>query len=185
MNKRGFILVCIGVFLICSSFVLQMYNTYQNRNAGVVASRTYNEIKETLLRVEDDFDTNSITIDGNDYIGTILIPALGLELPIMSDWDNEKMKIAPCRYYGSIYTNDLVLCSHSYDNLLGNIKDLNVSDLVIINDIRGEQFIYKVEVIEVLGPDDVTEMIENDFDLTLYTCTKDNLNRVTVRLNKI
>ena len=47
------------------------------------------------------------------------------------------------------------------------------------------QFIYKVEVIEVLGPDDVTEMIENDFDLTLYTCTKDNLNRVTVRLNKI
>ena len=32
--------------------------------------------------------------------------------------------------------------------LLGNIKDLNVSDLVIINDIRGEQFIYKVEVIE-------------------------------------
>ena len=121
----------------------------------------------------------------NTYIGIINIPSINIELPIMNDWSNEKMKISSCKYYGSIYTNDLVLCSHSYDNLLGNIKDLNVSDLVIINDIRGEQFIYKVEVIEVLGPDDVTEMIENDFDLTLYTCTKDNLNRVTVRLNKI
>lgn len=185
MNKKGFILVYIGIFLICSSFVLQMYNTYQNRNAGIIANKTYKEITKTLLKVNDDIDTNSITIDGNDYIGTILIPTLGLELPIMSDWDNEKMKIAPCRYYGSIYTNDLVLCSHSYDNLLGNIKDLNISDLVVITDIKKEHYIYKVEVIEVLGPDDVTEMIESDFDLTLYTCTKDNLNRVTVRLNRV
>ena len=31
----------------------------------------------------------------------------------------------------------------------------------------------------------VKEMIENDFDLTLYTCTVDGLNRVTVRLNRV
>lgn len=187
MNKRGIVLVGIGIFLICSSFVLQMYNDYENRTAGIVASETYNEIKETYLRVDDSNTVNKefITIDGNNYIGTIAIPVLGLELPIMNDWDNDKMKIAPCRYYGSIYTNDLVLCSHSYDNLLGNIKDLNIGDMVIITDVNGEQFVYKVEVVEVLGPDDVTEMIESEFDLTLYTCTKDNLNRVTVRLNKI
>jgi len=28
-------------------------------------------------------------------------------------------------------------------------------------------------------------MIESEFDLTLYTCTYDNQNRVTVRLNMI
>ncbi len=187
MNKRGIVLVCIGGFLICSSFVLQMYNSYTNRNAGIVANKTYNEIQETYLRLDDSIDSDKefITINGNDYIGTISIPVLGLDLPIMNDWSNDKMKIAPCRYYGSIYTDDLVLCSHSYDNLLGNIKDLNIGDLVMITDVNGKQFIYKVEVVEVLGPDDVTEMIESEFDLTLYTCTKDNLNRVTVRLNKI
>ena len=65
--------------------------------------------------------------------------------------------------------------------------NLNVSekDIVVITSISGKKYIYEVEVIEVLQPDDVVEMIENEFDLTLYTCTKDNLNRVTVRLNKI
>lgn len=188
MNKKGIVLVCIGILLICCSFMLQVYNIYENRQAGIKSKHIYNQIQEMLLRVDDNIkteNTSTLNIDGNNYIGTIALPALGLELPIMNDWNNEKMKIAPCRYYGSIYTNDLVLCSHSYDNLLGNIKDLNIGDMAIITDINGDQYIYKVEVVEVLGPDDVTEMIESDFDLTLYTCTKDNLNRMTVRLNRI
>ena len=31
----------------------------------------------------------------------------------------------------------------------------------------------------------IKEMIESDFDLTLYTCTKDGLRRVTVRCNRV
>ena len=131
------------------------------------------------------YEMDVVDIDGYGYIGTMNIPTLGLKLPIMSDWDNERMKISPCRYYGSIYTNDLVICSHSYDNLLGNIYKLNQGDLLVLTDMYGQDFIYEVKVVEVLGPDDVKEMIESDFDLTLYTCTKDNLNRLTVRLNRI
>ena len=42
-----------------------------------------------------------------------------------------------------------------------------------------------MEVIEILGPTDIKEMIENEFDLTLFTCTSDSQNRVTVRLNRV
>ncbi len=185
-NKKGLVLVYIGVLLISCSLCLYMYNNYENKQAGIRSEKIYNQIQETLLKVDEKvIETNTINIDGNKYIGTISIPALGLDLPIMNDWNNEKMKYAPCRYYGSIYTNDLILCSHSYDNLLGNIKDLNQGDYVVITDIYGEKFTYKVEVIEILEPDDVKEMIENEFDLTLFTCTKDNLNRITVRLNMV
>ena len=31
----------------------------------------------------------------------------------------------------------------------------------------------------------VDEMINNDFDLTLYTCTTDGMNRITIRCNMI
>jgi len=103
----------------------------------------------------------------------------------MSDWDYNKMKISPCRYYGSIITNDLVICAHSYDNLFGRLKNLNTGDLLILTDMNNNEYIYKVEVIEILSPNKVEEMIESDFDLTLFTCTKDALNRVTVRLNRV
>jgi len=103
----------------------------------------------------------------------------------MSDWDYVKMKKSPCRYYGSIFTNDLVICAHSYDNLFGKIKKLNQGDLLIFKDIDKNEYIYKVEVIEILSPTDVKKMIESDFDLTLYTCTMDTLNRITVRLNRV
>lgn len=189
MRKSGIVLVIIGCMLIITSFGLAIYNNYENKQAGIKSNIAFEKIQETFNREELVEDTNKemkiVDIDGYGYIGTISIPTLGLNLPIMSDWDNERMKISPCRYYGSIYTNDLVICSHSYDNLLGNIYKLNQGDLLVLTDMYGQEFVYEVKVVEVLGPDDVKEMIESEFDLTLYTCTKDNLNRVTVRLNKL
>ena len=38
-----------------------------------------------------------INVEGHDYIGCLSIPALDLELPIMSTWNYPKLRIAPCR----------------------------------------------------------------------------------------
>ena len=43
-------------------------------------------------------------IEGNGYIGLLEIPALGLSLPVMSEWSYPNLKLAPCRYSGSAYT---------------------------------------------------------------------------------
>lgn len=188
MNKKSRILVVIGIILITISLGLTLYNIHINNIAGEKSQNIYQKLQKEItdsLAQANPKDMKTITIDGYEYIGTIEIPTLNLKLPIMNDWDNNKMKISPCRYYGSIYTNDLVLCSHSYDNLFGNIEKLSPNDKVIITDIDNNKYIYEVKIIEVLSPNDIEEMIESEFDLTLYTCTKDNLNRVTVRLNKI
>ena len=188
MNKKSRILVVTGIILITIALSLTLYNIYINQQAGQKSQDIYQklqeEFKKTIAQASPK-EMKLITIDGYDYIGTIEIPVLDLKLPIMADWDNEKMKISPCKYYGSIYTNNLVLCSHSYDKLFGNIETLQQKDKVIITDMYNNKFIYEVELIEVLKPNDIEEMIESDFDLTLYTCTKDNQDRVTVRLNKI
>ena len=95
------------------------------------------------------------------------------------------MKISPCRYYGNIYTNDLIICAHAYKSLFGRLNELNIDDLVVIIDTNNNYYYYEVKVIEIIQPNDVKKMIENNFDLTLYTCTSDNLNRLTIRLNRI
>lgn len=56
-------------------------------------------------------------IDGQIYIGVVEIPTLSLKLPVIRDWSDERLKIAPCRYVGSIYTGDLIISGHSYKNI--------------------------------------------------------------------
>ena len=67
----------------------------------------------------------------------------------------------------------------------GNIKNLKQGDRLILTDIYGNSYVYEVVITEILSPYNVSEMINGKFDLTLYTCTYDNQNRVTVRLNKV
>lgn len=192
MNKKFVIFTSIGfVFLFCA-FALFLKNKYEDKYAGIKSHDTYLKIQEELNKDKreeitqiENIEMKKLNIDGNDYIGTINIPTLGLELPIMEDWDYDKMKISPCRYYGTIYTNDLVICAHAYESMFANIKKLKRGDKVIITDMNKNKYIYEVILLEVLSPYNVKEMIESEFDLTLYTCTYDNLNRVTVRLNRI
>jgi len=194
MNKIGKIFIFIGLFLITLSISLIINNRYDEYNAGIQSQEVLDTLKENYnednLKVVNTItneikDMKTTNIDGYDYIGWITIPTLNLELPIMSEHDYTRLNIAPCRYYGSIYTNDLIICAHSYETHFKNIDKLNQNDLIIITDINGNIYKYEVLEIEILNPKEVSKMIDNEFDLTLYTCTNDGLNRITVRCNRI
>lgn len=194
MFQKSRIYIYLGSLLVICATTLFVYNKYEDKRAGVKSKEAYIKIQHTFEEKNDttipEETTNKIemdyvTVDGYNYIGTINIPSLNLELPIMNDWSYNKMKLAPCRYYGSIYTNDLVICAHAYDSLFGNIKNLKQGDRLILTDIYGNSYVYEVVITEILSPYNVSEMINGKFDLTLYTCTYDNQNRVTVRLNKV
>lgn len=194
MNKIGKIFIIVGLFLITLSISLIINNRYDEYNAGIKSQEVLDTLKENYnednLKVVNTItneikDMKTTNIDGYDYIGWITIPSLKLELPIMSEHDYTRLNIAPCRYYGSIYTNDLIICAHSYETHFKNIDKLNQNDLIIITDINGNIYKYEVLEIEILNPKEVSKMIDNEFDLTLYTCTNDGLNRITVRCNRI
>lgn len=71
-----------------------------------------------------DMEMPETEVDGHRYIGVLEIPALELELPIMSQWSYPNLKIAPCRYQGSAYQNDLILLAHNYSRHFGQIHTL-------------------------------------------------------------
>ena len=126
-----------------------------------------------------------VPIEGQDYLGFIGIPALGLELPVMADWDYEKLKIAPCRYSGSVFTDDFVVMAHNYKKHFGRLSQLVSGDTVTFTDMEGKTVYYEVVSAEVLPKTAVEEMTSGDFEFTLFTCTYTGESRVAVRCDRI
>lgn len=189
MSKLGKIFITSGIILILFSFsLLIIYNVedYKAKDASLKILKAIEEEREIASNIENlnsnDTKKQTLTIDGNDYLGTINIPALNLNLPIMNDFSYDKLKIAPCRYYGSLLTNNLIICGHSYKSHFAYLGNLKQNDLIIITDASNNNYFYEVLEVEILGSTDVEEMINNDFDLTLYTCTSDSQKRVTIQL---
>ena len=124
-------------------------------------------------------------VNGKPYIGILSVPVLGLELPVIQEWNYPNLRVAPCRYVGSVYTNDLVLAAHNYISHFGNLKRLHPGDIVTFTDVEGNKFHYEVEVLETLESTAVEEMTSGIWDLSLFTCTVGGQQRVTVRCKLI
>lgn len=123
-------------------------------------------------------------IDSDRYIGLLSIPSLGLELPIMTDWSEQKLKLTPCRYAGSVYTDDLVIAGHNYRSHFGKLVNLTTGDEITFTDVDGHVFSYAVSARETLTPTAVEEMTSGDWDLTLFTCTFGGSYRTTIRCER-
>ena len=128
-------------------------------------------------------------IDGWDYIGYLSIPSIGLALPVMSEWSYPGLKIAPGRYAGSVFTDDLVICGHNYARHFSPVKRLAAGTTVQFVDMDGREWDYTVSKVETLQPTQIEEMVGkadgDDWDLTLFTCTTGGSARCAVRCTRV
>lgn len=126
------------------------------------------------------YEMTEVEIDGNWYIGCLQIPSRGLELPVMSDWDYPKLKIAPCRYTGTVKGENLVIMAHNFDRHFGPLHNITIGERVYFVDMDGITTAYEVVALDILSPTSVEEVTSGDSDLTLFTCTYGGQSRVTV-----
>lgn len=119
-------------------------------------------------------------MDGEQYLGFLSLPAIAVELPVRMEWDMEGLKTAPARYAGSL-EGGLVIGAHNYAAHFGGLSRLQQGDAVYLTDSAGTLHRYTVERIETLEPEDVAQMTDSGWDLTLFTCTYGGQSRVTVR----
>lgn len=184
----GFLFMGIGAALLIAALSLLLYNRAQDDNAGKAADELLPSVIAAVRKADSDTgDGTEMTvaeIDGYGYIGYLSVPVLELELPVMSEWDYTRLKTAPCRYFGSTKTDDLVICGHNYTRHFGTLKNLQAGDLVIFTDMDGVTTLYEVKAVEMLKPTQIGEMVESGYNLTLYTCTYGGQTRVTVRCDR-
>ena len=123
----------------------------------------------------------TVSVDGNECIGALEIPALGLSLPVISGWSDAKLRIAPCRFEGSASSGDLIIAGHNYARHFGGLSRLAAGDEVRLTDAAGNVFVYEVLCAETLSGTDSDGMRAGAWDLTLFTCTYGGRRRVAVR----
>ena len=127
----------------------------------------------------------TMELNGYDYIGVLEAPSLELTLPVMEQWDYDRLKISPCRFSGNVYEDDLVICGHNYSQHFGPRKYVPVGTEIRFTDAEGKLFRYAVSSFETLGPNDVERMITGDWDLTLFTCNTNGQTRCVIRCDRI
>ncbi len=203
--RKGSIWIALGVLLIAASLFIAIRNLQEADSAGIASQNVLTKmnsirpkpqalaaepVEETTAsteveipdyRLNPNMEMPTETIDGNEYIGILELPALQLILPVMSEWSYTGMKIAPCRYVGSAYLNNMVIAAHNYASHFGHLRELAQGDEVVFTDVDGNVFRYEVLEVETLPPSAVEEMTGGDWDLTLFTCTISGRKRVTVR----
>ena len=197
-KKLGLVCMILGAVLLLGAAALLVYNRNEATQAEaavrdvlpVLVEKIEQEKEETPevpthdipqeLLTPEDLVMGEMEIDGHSYIGFLSIPALELELPVMSDWSYPQLKIAPCRYSGTIRGGDLVLMAHNYARHFGGLSQLTEGDPVFFTDAHGRVYQYQVAAVGVRPPTAVEEMTAGDFDLTLFTCTYGGKTRVTV-----
>jgi len=211
-NARGKVLMLIGALFVACALILTGYNIFRTKSAESSARKallalkgfvpasdhSYGDGDNSLLQIRDkdeieipDYVLNpemnmpEAEIDGWAYIGYLEICDLAAELPVITEWSYSGLNVAPCRYSGSAYTNNLVLAAHNYESHFGKLNELSPGSMIIFTDIDGNNFLYEVSLIETLLPTDVEEMTSGEWDLTLFTCTLGGASRVTVRCEQV
>ncbi len=187
-KKAAVILISVGGLLILAAAAFAGYNIWDDYRAGKEAASALKQL-DTGTGASDkwldpDREMPTVEIDGYRYIGKITIPAIGIDLPVMQTWDYKRMKKAPCRYSGTAYKKNFVICGHNYAAHFGRLKNLAAGDSVTFTDVDGNVFHYEVEKTETLAPTAVAEMTSGGWALSLFTCNLSGRARVTVRCRK-
>lgn len=208
---RRKVLIGAGAALLCLALCLAAFNWDEDRRAGENAQRVVRELRregpsqtpspspappepsdapaETPQPVPDyvldpDMEMPVTEIDGHGYIGTLEVPVLELTLPVMDAWSYPDLKLAPCRYQGSAYRDDLIVAGHDYRSHFGHLDRLQVGDEVRFTDADGNAFLYAVAELTRLEPTAVEELETGDWDLTLFTCASGGAARLAVRCTR-
>lgn len=199
-NRNGLVCMALGLLLLLAAGGLTGYNMWDENRADKSAGMAFQalqavidktgetELPEEILpayQIDPRVEMPIKEIDGNYYVGTISIPSLDLELPVLNEWSYPNLKIGPCRYYGSAYLNNMIIAAHNYKRHFGQLVNLTVGDLVQFTDMDGNVFQYSVAAMEQLKPNQTRDMVDSNsyggYDLTLFTCTIGGRQRLTVR----
>ena len=185
-RRIALVLMAVGAALLVGALSLLAWTQWDEARAGDSVRAVAEQLEPQVGSVEpeDDDPLPRVYVDGNWYIGLLDVPSLGLELPVMTTWSHEQLRVAPCRYYGSVETGNLVIAGYNYDAHFGRISELRPGDSVSLVGMDGTAYDYEVAEVETLSASSVDEMTAGEYGLTLFTCTPAGESRVAVRCDR-
>lgn len=121
------------------------------------------------------------TLSGYDLVGIVCVPSVNVELPVLNTWSYDLLKIAPCRYSGSLESRDLILLGHNYVTHFAPLRKVQVGAKVEFCDVRGTVHRFTVSETEVLKDTELDRLTSSAYPLTIFTCTRSGASRFVLR----
>ena len=132
--------------------------------------------------------SNSVrTYQGYPMSGTIKIPKIDLNLPVLTDSSAAAIDVSVAIHSGPglNQVGNTVIIGHNYRDgrFFSNLKNLSKGDTVSITDNSGKTIVYVIYNIYTTAPED-SDFMERDTqgarEITLDTCTDDTQSRLII-----
>ena len=125
-----------------------------------------------------------LQLDGVDHVAVLEVPMFDVVLPVVNGWDRSMLRRQPCRYYGSAYDNTLVIGGSDGEGQLAFVSRIDVGMQVLVTDMTGVQFAYRVRVVERSSQADADTLCTEE-GLTLFARNSYGLEYVIVRCTPV
>lgn len=184
-NKNFFKMqLTISIFFIIVFVIILILHFNSNSNKEKISSDISSNYNLYKLYSESHSETST----DDEILCTIEIPKINIKYPVFSKFDDELLKISPCRFYGRSpkeYGN-LCIAGHNYNNskFFSNLFLLNNGDEIFLYDNSEQKFIYKVFSYYEVSSSDMSPILDYDRNikqLTLVTCNNLNQNRLIIK----
>ena len=189
-NRKKFkFLFYISVILIFCVTSYFLYSSYVTNQKESISKNLLNSFNLERLYSNDNYTTIPLNNNGKHFvIGAIEIPSISINYPILSNTNDELLKIAPCRFCGP-YPNEignLCIAGHNYDDtrFFSNLYKLNIGDEIRIYDSSNSLIKYYVYKKYETNKNDTSSTSQNTNgrkEITLITCNNFNGNRLIVK----
>ena len=187
----------ISILIIVVCFIYYMYNLYTIKQKETISKKLLANFNINLLYADTSgYETSSIEVEESNnssfIIGLIEIKKLKIIYPILSEVNDDLLKIATCRFYGPMpnEVGNMCIAAHNYHDyrFFSRLNLLEIGDSIYIYDQYGNILEYHVTskyTIDAYDNSCINQNTNGEKQITLLTCNNVSGSRLVVKANAI
>lgn len=169
----------ISIIIATIFILIFMFNYDNEEHLEEISSEINKAIKlSAMYTVEEN--------KSDVYFGKIIIDKINLEYTVFNEFNEELLKIAPCKFYGKGINDrgNIAIAAHNYNDerFFGRLSELEIKDKIKILSLDNKEYMYTVYDIFETEEDDTSVLKNNKYyELTLITCNNISKKRLVVK----
>lgn len=179
-NKKKYLIIflisiIIGIIILIY-FIFSFFKKINEQNQTNILKEKYNI--NSLYSTTNEYSALKLSNDIS-IIGLIEIPKINISYPILSNSNEDLLKISVCRFSGPLpnRVGNMCIAGHNYNNTLmfSKLNKLNIGDSIYISDLNNIKLEYVIyNKFRVKQNNLNCTENTNDVEITLITCNENN-----------
>lgn len=174
------------IFMSLLGIIVTLIYLKSSQNTNLNYENYSKSLSQTSI-LSSVYETTKTTTESNIF-GTIEIPSLNINYAIFNEFNEELLKMSPCKFYGVEIneTGNIAIAGHNFDNhtFFSDLNKLQINDEIYLYSNTNEKYIYSVYTTFETYSNDLS-VLNSKFiaskELTLVTCNNSNKKRFIVK----